>query len=298
MSEALSALQLLAAMYPLPDELVFDSASQSALDTEDDTADVYNVVVRAPIDDEEDPRRIELSVAIPVSGQTRIAPRQPDFLTRSAFEQLLADMPGPVEAPTDYIMTVIEYIRATASVSAACDASKLMDQSLILEEPEVVVAPTPVRDEGPLCRCWFWLPSLDSKDKTREIVTYTFEYGLTGFVLAGKPGLICVEGGGKDIDRYMSKVKSESWGDVPSFQKKVCFEGSLVSVSSTNLKQVTERLRSPITTRAFSEMKDITSIITHYGRFSHRGDMGEVKKLMDEWGVGGDFGAAVMGSHN
>lgn len=45
-------------------------------------------------------------------------------------------------------------------------------------------------------------------------------------------------------------------------------------------------------------MKDITSIITHYGRYSHRGDMGEVKKLMDVWGVGGDFGAAVMGSHN
>lgn len=43
-------------------------------------------------------------------------------------------------------------------------------------------------------------------------------------------------------------------------------------------------------------MKNITSVITHYGRFSHRGDMGEVKKLMDEWGVGDDFGAAVMGS--
>lgn len=117
MSEALSALQLLAAMYPLPDELVFDSASQNALDEDQDTADVYNVVVRAPIDDEEDPRRIELSVAIPVSGPTKIAPRQPDFLTRSAFEQLLADMPKPMETPTDYIMTAIEYIRATAPVS-------------------------------------------------------------------------------------------------------------------------------------------------------------------------------------
>lgn len=62
--------------------------------------------------------------------------------------------------------------------------------------------------------------------------------------------------------------------------------------------QVTERLRIPLTTRAFTEMKDITSIITHYGRFSHRGDMGEVKKLMDEWGVGQDFGAAVMGNIN
>lgn len=124
MSEALSALQLLAAMYPLPDELVFDSASQSALDTDQDTADVYNVVVRAPIDDSgEEPRRIDLSVAIPVSGQTKIAPRQPNFLTRSAFELLLSGMPEPMETPTDYIMTAIEHIRATAPVSATCGDS-------------------------------------------------------------------------------------------------------------------------------------------------------------------------------
>lgn len=41
-------------------------------------------------------------------------------------------------------------------------------------------------------------------------------------------------------------------------------------------------------------MSDITSLVPHYGRYNHRGDMGEVKRLMEEWGVGDDFGAAVM----
>lgn len=103
------------------------------------------------------------------------------------------------------------------------------------EEPVVAATSTPKRDEGPLSRVWFWLPSLESKDKTREIVTFTWEYGLTGFVLAGKPALICVEGGGKDIDKYMSKVKSESWGDVPSFQKKVCVLRTGGRVTSVNV---------------------------------------------------------------
>jgi len=41
-------------------------------------------------------------------------------------------------------------------------------------------------------------------------------------LITGKPGLLCVEGCGKEVDRYMSRIKSESWSDIPPFQKKVC----------------------------------------------------------------------------
>lgn len=59
---------------------------------------------------------------------------------------------------------------------------------------------------------------------------------------------------------------------------------------------MTERLRRPLKPeeRKFKVMTDITNIVPHYGRYNHRGDMGEVKRLMEEWGVGDDFGAAVM----
>lgn len=39
---------------------------------------------------------------------------------------------------------------------------------------------------------------------------------------SGKPGLLCVEGDGHQVDRYMSKIKSESWRDIPPSHKKVC----------------------------------------------------------------------------
>lgn len=50
------------------------------------------------------------------------------------------------------------------------------------------------------------------------------------------------------------------------------------------------------TERKFSEMSEITDQIPKYGQYNHRGDMSEVKRLMEAWGVGEDFNAVVMQS--
>jgi hypothetical protein len=73
----------------------------------------------------------------------------------------------------------------------------------------------------PLERAYLWFPSLSTPAKRRDLVTYASRYDLTGFVLAGKPGLLCLEGRGRAFERYMSDIKNESWGDIPSYQKKV-----------------------------------------------------------------------------
>lgn len=73
----------------------------------------------------------------------------------------------------------------------------------------------------PLERAYLWFPSLSTPSKRRDLVTYASRYDLTGFVLAGKPGLLCLEGRGRAFERYMSDIKNESWGDIPSYQKKV-----------------------------------------------------------------------------
>lgn len=62
---------------------------------------------------------------------------------------------------------------------------------------------------------------------------------------------------------------------------------------------MTERFRRPLSSpleRKFSIMTEITDQIPKYGQYGHRGDMSEVKRLMDVWGVGEDFGAVVMNS--
>lgn len=82
-------------------------------------------------------------------------------------------------------------------------------------------------------------------------------YSLTGFVLAGKPGVLCLEGTSTDIDSYMSFIKTHSWGDIPSHQKKV-----------------SERYRETDIERVFSGMEEITdSLGERGGQRANRGDM-------------------------
>jgi hypothetical protein len=127
---------------------------------------------------------------------------------------------------------------------------------------------------------------------------------------AGKPGLLCVEGDGREVDRYMSRIKSESWSDIPPHQKKVSevvhpfhkripLSSLLVGYTSSCLmSRVSFLSRTPYFVRCSSSPRPnpfhITDRIPHYGQYAHRGEMGEVKRLMDQWGVGEDFGAVVM----
>lgn len=213
--DVLGALQLLAAMYPLEGELQLSEGAKTALVAAESGEDFeptgpIDVVVSVPIDDDSS-RRIELAITLPLDADVQISIRQPRFLPRAEYAQLEQDLPQSEEAASDTIMSAIEYVRITAPGLA--DA---------VEERRAVPDPGAEEvDDGPLSRVWLWLPGLETREKTRDLVVYAPGFKLTGFVLAGKPGLICLEGGGKAIDRYMAVIKSESWGDVPSFQKKV-----------------------------------------------------------------------------
>ena len=113
----------------------------------------------------------------------------------------------------------------------------------------------------------------------------------------GKPALLCLEGDGDAVGKYMSDIKSNSWSDIPPFQKKVTITFRRGQDEAD--QQVTERFRRPLSDegeKKFSKMSDITSLIPTYGQYNHRGDMGEVRKLMEKWGIGDDFGVAVLNS--
>ncbi|BEI79713.1 hypothetical protein CcaverHIS002_0102420 [Cutaneotrichosporon cavernicola] len=268
MSDALSTLELLTAMYPMDGELELSDSASSALAGSPSPIYPLDLIVRVPITDDDDAPRIELSISIPQSGSVRLGVRQPDFLTRAAYQTLVDSLPNPEGDATEAVMAAIEAIRMAAP--------DLIQEEPVEEEEEKV-------DDGPLERVWFWFPSLSTREKRKDLVTYAEGYRLNGFVLAGKPALLCVEGGGRAVDRYMADIKSVSWGDIPSFQKKV-----------------TERLRLPLaeSDRKFKTMTDVTSLVPHYGTYNHRGDMSEVRRLCDEWGVGQDFNAVVMNSRD
>lgn len=199
--DALEALQFLAAMYPLDGELVLSPSAAASLESGTVTPPL-DAVLNLALEGE---RHIALSISL---LPLRISPRQPPFLTRSAHETLSAGVAALPHSPdlSESLIAAIEYVRATAPLLA-------VEEEVETQEEE--------EDDGPLERVWFWLPSLNTKEKRRDMVDYAPRFRLAGFVLAGKPALLCLEGGGHAVDRYMAAIKSQSWGDVPSFQKKV-----------------------------------------------------------------------------
>ncbi|PWN92549.1 hypothetical protein FA10DRAFT_285409 [Acaromyces ingoldii] len=72
-------------------------------------------------------------------------------------------------------------------------------------------------------RSWHLLVSLSVPSKRADLVSYAVDAGLTGFVLAGKPGLVVVESptGTAAIDAYWRDIRSRSWSDLPPASKKV-----------------------------------------------------------------------------
>ncbi|XP_078042108.1 RWD domain-containing protein 2A [Augochlora pura] len=60
-------------------------------------------------------------------------------------------------------------------------------------------------------RYWIYSHHIYSKFKRKEVVNIAKENSLTGFSMAGKPGVICVEGAHEDCEYYWQKVKAMNW---------------------------------------------------------------------------------------
>ncbi|KAK4057400.1 hypothetical protein OIO90_001469 [Microbotryomycetes sp. JL221] len=196
---------------------------------------------------------------------------QPPWLSRTQHEQLETHVVKFIneQAPTS-VLEVIDFVKEQAHTSHL--------QAQAEREAHKHDAPdTNTRGHTePEWRVWFVLTSLSTREKRQDMVDWAPSYGLTGVVLAGKPALLILEGTTTNVDRYMSEIKSKSWSDVPSFQKKI-----------------TERHRSKITERAFSDMQEITHLISRGGHRGNRGDMTEVRDFLATKGLADAFGLVL-----
>lgn len=217
---------------------------------------------------------VQISIAVPLTWTdadiTEPPPltyslRQPVWMSRAEVAELGSGMPaGDVLGAFDYIQENAPRYLRNASQSRR-------------EEPS-----QPDKDAGPLMRVWFYFPSLSTREKRKDLVSYTTAYDLTGFVLAGKPGVLCLEGSSGNIDGYMNAIKNESWGDIPSHQKKV-----------------SERFREECgpAGRKFAGMSEITDDLgARHGTRKNRGDMAALEAWLKEKGVGDSFSKVVMGA--
>ncbi|KAF4156948.1 hypothetical protein CNMCM6069_006244 [Aspergillus lentulus] len=185
--------------------------------------------------------------------------RQPDWMSKAELATLAAGM------PSDDLFEAFEYVQ---------------DEGLrFLEAQRASKSETTKSSSGPIVRVWFYFPSLSTREKRNDLVNHAPDYSLTGFVLAGKPGVLCLEGASADIDAYMSFIKTHSWGDIPSHQKKV-----------------SERYReTKDVQRVFSGMEEITdSLGERSGHRANRGDMQALETWLQTRGLHEAFDKVIF----
>ncbi|KAJ5618475.1 hypothetical protein N7528_006586 [Penicillium herquei] len=243
MESQLSIVDLLTAMFPSPGELEVPETTIQYVEKLREWCENGGVVptkvpsevslaVNLPL--AEGDKSIQVNISVPLKCEdpdTLIQPpslgyvlRQPDWMTKAEVADIATSMPEKVKQSM-----------ARAAEKAGSRETR-----------------------GPMVRVWFYFPSLSTREKRDDMVNLAPSYSLTGFVLAGKPGVLCLEGGSTDIDSYMSFIKTHSWGDIPSHQKKV----------SERFRETTD------IQRVFSGMEEITgSLGERGGQRANRGDM-------------------------
>lgn len=135
--------------------------------------------------------------------------------------------PDPIHTQFEEPSDPVEWITTTISSFLPTISHTLSSRRLTLstlQPPSSNPPTTSLNPNSPLERCYLWFPSLSTPAKRKDLVTYASRYDLTGFVLAGKPGLLCLEGTSEGFGKYLNDIKNESWSDIPSYQKKVSGE--------------------------------------------------------------------------
>ncbi|KAE8149940.1 ubiquitin-conjugating enzyme/RWD-like protein [Aspergillus avenaceus] len=272
LEDQLSTLDLLTAMYPSEEELEIPSSTAQSINTlrewiSDPTQPATGIptslllAVRLPVSEGE--KTIQVNISIPLYSEqaetldqapsATYSIRQPEWMSKAEVAGLTASMPA------DDVFEAFEYVQERAGAFLEEQAQK---RSLASESVD--------GDSGPLVRVWFYFPSLSTREKRDDLVNHAGGFSLTGFVLAGKPGVLCLEGASGDVDAYMKFIKTHSWGDIPSHQKKV----------SERFRE-TEGVR-----RVFEGMQEITdSLGERSGQRANRGDMQALEAWLRDRGL-------------
>lgn len=215
-----------------------------------------NVSIPVLCDDDQDPGVVEQPPPV------NYTLRQPEWLSKAELAELTAAM------PQEDVFEAFEYIQE--------EALRFLQSR---EEQKQASGTQVSSDHGPIVRVWFYFQSLSTREKRDDLVNNAPGYSLTGFVLAGKPGVLCLEGDSGDIDAYMKFIKTHSWGDIPSHQKKV----------SEKFRE-TEDVQ-----RAFTGMEEITdSLGERGGQRVNRADMQALEAWLEARGLRDAFAQVIF----
>ncbi|KAK8050695.1 hypothetical protein PG994_012425 [Apiospora phragmitis] len=304
----LGQIDLLMAMYTLGEELVVADTARTYVEELKDWCTSDDATAPAPGKllpsiamlltleihaDEGSPtsstseRSLKLEISIPlavensqdVAGMVEPPPvkfrlQQPTWMSKAEAAQLMARIPQ--DANNNDTFATIEKIKDAASLHLQ---QNQQHNSTGTESDTNGYN----NDTGTLIRVWFYFPSISTRAKRDDLVAHAPRYGLTGFLLAGKPGILCVEGASaRAVDDYMRFIKTESWGDIPAHHKKVSerYRETLSGGSGPDGA-------GPAAVRAFPDMREITDTLgERRGERANRNDMRALEAWLTERGLG------------
>ncbi|KAJ3483936.1 hypothetical protein NLG97_g7184 [Lecanicillium saksenae] len=270
----LGQVDLLMAMYPIQGSVKLSDSAGANLErlrqaiSDEASSDIsfdfqeINLLLELEISSNDDStvHSAQLSITVPLhytgsipeeAPPARVRLQQPSWMSRAESINLMAEIPKD-----DDLFATIENVTAAAS------------RYLAQARDRTAGAATQSQAEA-LTRVWFYFPSISTRAKRDDLVNHAPAYSLTGFLLAGKPGILCLEGGSRAVDDYMKFIKTESWGDIPAHHKKV-----------------SERYRQPgIESRVFSDMQEITGELERRGERANRNDMRALEAWLSERGL-------------
>jgi hypothetical protein len=237
---------------------------------ETDSRDKLYLEINVPLQWEHVDSVTGYDAAEPPKVRVRIQ-QQPAWMSKAEATQLND------EIPDEDMLTIIEHVKDAASQCLA--ASRIAADNSATKSTSSSSSAT----NQPLVRAWFYFPSISTRSKRDDLINYAPSYGLTGFLLAGKPGVLCLEGGAQAIDGFMKFIKTESWGDIPPQHKKVS-------------ERYRERgLGGGSVARAFADMREITDLVgERRGERANRNDMKALESWLNDNGVGEAFAKVLI----
>jgi hypothetical protein len=220
----------------------------------------------------DEPRPLQLSLTVPLHSDRnpdvdvpaiKARVQQPPWMSKIQVARLNLSI-----LPDEDVLTVIESVKLAAWAYSAQPDRSLTEANTLFDK------------DAPLVRAWFYFPSISTRAKRDDLVNFAPTYGLSGFLMAGKPGILCLEGGSIAIDDFMKFIKTDSWGDIPSQHKKV----------SERYRQTDANL-----SRVFDGMEEITETVgERRGERANRSDMKALEAWLVERGLGLAFGNVFM----
>lgn len=292
----LGQIDLLLAMYAAEEELVVEDGARTYVEelkdwcsSDDDTAPggtirpsitmLLTLQINASEDDEPSTpgKPLKLDITIPLALDSsqdatvmeepppvKFRLQQPTWMSKAEAAQLMSSILPQDGHDNSDMFSTIEQIKDAASLHL----QNQVNSSAVQED-------SGYPSNGPLLRVWFYFPSISTRAKRDDLVTNAPRYGLMGFLLAGKPGILCLEGGSaKAVDDYMRFIKTESWGDIPAHHKKVS-------------ERYRETLGEGGAARAFADMQEITDTLgERRGERANRNDMRALEAWLTERGLG------------